>query len=601
MAIPDAFDEAPDADALRRALTLSREQRASATRGRFAPHDTAHLLRRCASCNQLSLLLRGAELPWSSLLSPARPTRLDDAVARLRELIASPGRSPDDPTCACTTGGVKRIVAARFHRALLGVGADLVVELVEDRARALRCPYDGPERPLDDVADEALADALGRLLSLAPALRALGLEALAQGAAAYSPEPGQWLVAAAPHALEAALAAARASDRGAVSYDTVYLSPSTAAEPLWRSLGDPVTAALSAGSLRVAMRLDRARWVSLARLWLVRAGHRVEEDADAGRLTAEADGVTSPVELAPVSASVLRLGLTLSEGAAVLADAVNERLSATRRFLDAVSALRPGLRFLVEDGRAVPIFEGGQRGLPLDLTVLPARCPPGSERLAREVRHACEGLAPWVDATRVCRCGAAAHVARRLLPWSVVEGMYRAAPDDGPVIFDVLRAETPVAAVVAAVVCDLHVSVLRRSERDALRLNDAALARRADTARDDEHFHGRVERALDPAGRAAVALVAPWVASAFFDLPLACGLAKSASAEITSTDVTLRAPTPNVLVLHDPACEPATVAAVGLAALGFDGYGPSAQTPFLLTREAPTPSDAIGRFEREDA
>lgn len=593
--------EGPDAAALRRALTLSREQRASATRGRFAPPDTVHLLRRCARCGQLSLLLRGSELPWTSPLSPARPASVTDALARLRELVESPGRSAEDPACACPSGASHRVVAGRLHRALVGVGADLIVELVNGEARALKAPFDGPERSLSGVADEALADALGRLPSLATALRALGLEALADAAAVYAPEPGQWLVAAKPHALERTLATLRANDPDGAAFDAVYLAPSTAVEALWMALGEPVASALGDGTLRAAMLLDRARWVSLARLWLVRSGVRVEEDADAGRLTVDADGVAVPVELAPVSASVLRLGLTLSEGAAVLADAVNERLSVTRRFLDAVAAMRPGVRFHIEDARAFPTFEDGRRGLPLDLTALPAKCPAGSERLAREVRYACDGLAPWADATRVCRCGAAAHVARRLVPWSVIDGMYRAAPDDSPVILQVLRAETPVAAVVAAVVCDLHVSVLRRSERDALSLTDEELSRRADVEREQERFRGRCERSSDGEGRAVAALVAPWVASAFFDLSLVHGVARSAGVTFGDGPVAVRAPSPNVLVLHHPGCEASAVEAVAITALGHDGYGPSERTPFLLARDAAMPREAVGRFEREDA
>ncbi len=404
------------------------------------------------------------------------PAILDDALrGRPAHVDREQWRLALDCGCGAPAHHRRAHGAALLH-AVLGSGAGLVVSNVEPEGGAtfLRAADGGASLVPFDGTPEGFRAAFGVPFSPLDAWEELARDLPARAGTVFgaTAEPGvSWLGAVS----EAELSAGIAAHLGRAPRIVVRLDPSTVDGPGWPSRLRVVARSIEEGAA-VAMVVERDVLLAQARAWArARLGADLREDA--GRCVLRSERGDWPISPERVALSMVRYGRTLAEACAAELSEARDSLDDRIATLATLTELVPGSSFEVEGTSARARLADGRDGQTLELTEI----PPGTGALSRDVlaREAAfffDVAPPWADRTRVCSCGAAARLERRLVAWP-----WRG--DDGrrPWVVGLWGDERePRAAEVVAIVCDRHATLPAEVELRSSGLGEGELARRLD-------------------------------------------------------------------------------------------------------------------------
>ncbi len=445
---------------------------AKAATERF-PCDRLCLVVRCGACEAQrahTLLLPHPRLDGSTPLFRGSGELSDFLAAVFESRPQSVQRETWEELHRCVCGAPdhhRRVGAVALFRMMIGTGAGLAVtRLAEGEQVRHRLALGGAPERLGD--EESIEDAFGRPLDGFETWAALAerLPPPAGEVAGVEGEPGVWMVAGheAAHVLWALDQQLEGRSRIAVAVTPTGVD--------WPSALAPIVELAARGSVVVA--LERERVIDVARAYARFAlGMDLEEGSDGVRLRGPA--LSWPVRLDAIALRVAKLGVPIAWAAAAVlndaAEAGESRVETLRKLVQEV----PGAGFEVEGTRVVARRPDGSRGRAVDLRSI----PPGDvelsrEELARQAAFIFELAPAWADPTRVCPCGAAATVERRLVGWP-----WAGDPEAGPAVLELVEAsEGRGAALVAAIACERHVRIPSAAELARIGLDDETRERR---------------------------------------------------------------------------------------------------------------------------
>lgn len=486
------------------------------------PRDRLWLDLRCGACERSGTAVLRLTAPWTTG-APAWISASWELEARLREAArARPSFLDADAwrdahACACgAPEHHRRVTGVALLRAMPGSGAGLVAAVPADAGalRRWRVPIGGAAQPLSET--DAIDDVFGTPLSQhdgwAPLLERLPAppDLLSEHVIGVESEPGVWLlIGPSREALRWALAQRLG--------DAPHLAVDVAPEGLdWPARLEPLADAAGRGAGVVAVERDAAfRQVRAFARGQLHMDARMGEDATDGHVITLSDDATSCIaHLEEIALRVAKRGAPLAWAVAgVLSEAAEAsaaRLGVLKRLVDQV----PGASFELERGRVHARRPDGTPGRVLELASLPRDVDAVDE--AELARHAAFlfDLAPaWADPTRVCPCGAASTVERRVVPWP-----WTGEADSKPMLVERLEpegADSPGVAVVVALCCDRHVRVPAavELERMGLAAGGEALERRLaeDAPRRAQRVRAWVHEAPD--GGVVILAEAPMIAA----------------------------------------------------------------------------------------
>lgn len=420
----------------------------------------------CGSCGaRFGRTFRSERSPWTGGADAPLYRDLGELWAVLDRLATE--RNPDDmidardwsaaKSCDCKAPSHRSAVVATalFHSMVTG-GAGLVALR---HGEAKRCYSLAPGDVMEPIPATVagIEEAFGRPLTLASTWASL----LAQlppdegKAVGSGVERGVFTIAA--HGREAVEAAAEVRLEGARRL-VVFVDPTTVRSRAWPEAAAEIADHVEAG-IAVALVVERDALVrrirALARTHL---GADIQ-DVDDG-LELRTARFAWPVSDVAIVQNMAQLGRTLPEACALMLAMANvaglDRLATLEKMVELV----PG-SFDVDGTRATGVRPDGSRGRTIDLTALPAfasSLPP--EDLVREAAFLLDAAPAWADRTRVCPCGAAATVERRLVAWP-----WRGVAEAEPHVLETRHGgDGQGVAVVLALCCDRHVRVPAATE-----------------------------------------------------------------------------------------------------------------------------------------
>lgn len=554
------------------------------------PGDRLWVCFQCAHCATVfDRVLAYPRSPSTGGGTPPLYREMADLPALLEAAMG--GRPPDVDArewqgaseCACgAPGHHRRIVGVALLHVVMGSGAALVASRVEEDGHSLARVADGsatmtPLEPSTSAFEAAfgrpfaLFDGWARLLSELP---------VAPGTVVGTDvEHGVLLFAAAN---EAALAAGVASKLRACPRIVVRLDAATAEGPAWPA-GLRALARVVEEGTSVAMVVERDRLLEQARVWArSRLSANVRDDGTEWVLGTETgDWPISPLRIVLL---MIQHGRTLAEACAHELTAARDELRDRVATLAALTELVPGSAFDVEGGTAYARLSDGRAGQTLELTEIPAGAGTlPAEVLAREAAFLFDVAPPWADRLRVCPCGAAAGIERRLvsLPW----------PDDRkPWVLRIWGSdERPQAAEVVALCCDRHVRIPSEADLRSMGLDEQRLVGALD--RDVPLSVVRVEATrcrADDGSRAAI-VRGPLVASVVLSDARLIALARALDLEAprlawaVGSDV--------LALMADPGADPDAVIRRALAEIGMQ------RAPFWIRQGLDPSVEPRGSFD----
>lgn len=433
------------------------------------PRDRLWIYFTCDACRaSYQCVIQVASSPW---IDGDPPPLYHDAAgvdALLERALSSRPVEVDEEewtratTCACRAPRHhQRAIGSALLHDVLGCGAAAIASRLGSVREWLRAPDGcGAFAPFDPASFEST---FGRPLSLFDSWLELApsLPPRTGSIAGVIAEPGVILFAAPD---ERALDAGIAAKIGLRPRFSVRIDPSIPATAAW-----PSSLRHAADDGVLALVVDRDTMLAQARAWA-----RSRADGDVAERGDEWTFVCGrgewPVVPGNVALLMARAGRTLAEACAHAIDeavrAIDDRIAT----LTAMTELLPGSSFVVEGTRATARRADGAEGRSLDLDAIPAGAGSLSpEALAREAAFLFDVAPPWADRSKVCACGAAACLERRLTGWPL--------PDDRPWLLATWGdGAEPHAAEVIAICCDRHVRIPSERELRAIGVTDARAA-----------------------------------------------------------------------------------------------------------------------------
>jgi hypothetical protein len=445
------------------------------------PLDRLWVYFACGACEaRYQAIIQLPNSPWTSGDAPPLYWFAEDVEALLESALGArldvvgeeEWARASECSCRAPKHHRQAIASALFHD-VLGTGAAVVAARLGERVEWLRAPDGSAEpAPFEPASFETV---FGRPLSLFDAWRELATKLpVPEGTVSgVLVEPGVLLFAA-PN--EPTLRAGITAKLGPTRRFSVSLDASAPESLAWPSPLRRLALHIGEGTA-LALVVERDAMLAQARTWARSRldGSVLELGSDEWAYVGERGRWT----LAPanIALTMARSGRTLAEGCAHAIDEAARSIEDRIATLEAMIALLPGSSFVVDGTRATAHRSDGGEGRTVELETIPVGA--GSlprEALVREASYLFDVAPQWADRTRVCSCGAAASLERRLVPWP-----FTGDEDDRPWVLamwgDSDRAR---AAEVLAICCDHHVRVpsereLRSHGVDDLRIRAASV------------------------------------------------------------------------------------------------------------------------------
>ena len=467
---PSRVDEPQDADRERADLEARLREASlwwsAKARGERLVADRLWLAFRCASCGRC--VDRALALPGLDSPEPPYSTR-NEAVELVVEASAGRPRGIEesawDAACRCACGAPPHN-GTPIGAALLNAsrdGAPLSIHtLLGEPARAARwLDSAGQPRPIElDEVVLSLFDGWAEVATQLPLQRGrvIGLE----------PTPGVFLFAASDDSeLEAAVEATLGDARRL----RVKLSVETILSARWPRTLEPLAAAARDGAaFGCVIREDTL--IAQLRAW-ARGRMSADVRSTGGELFVVTDRGEWRLEPSRIAMRLAQRGYPLRYACALelagAIDALDDRLETLRRLAE----LSVGSTFEVTGTTAVARRADGEPGETLELEELPAAAGALAPAvLAREAAYLFKAAPPWADPMRVCPCGAAVSLERRLVEWP-----WRG--DEPPRTIRTWGTdEGAQAAEVVALCCDRHVRIPSARALAAAGIDEETLAAR---------------------------------------------------------------------------------------------------------------------------
>jgi hypothetical protein len=567
---------------------------------RSLPVDVATLTLRCEACEQVREVgFRFEHSPYIGQAGKPLYRNLDEAFASCASLLEDREPSIDEQDwsasrrCPCRAPAhLTRATRVRLVRSMAGTGSSLVLEARSGSVggrHALRVPSRGVPEAVEPTTD-MLARAFGRPLTLFDAWTEVDPERSSQ----HEAEHGVRLFSALdPEALRADIVAFI----GAAPFVVVRLDASTVKGPAWPASLATLGAHLAsdgAASLVIDRRIMHARLRALA----AHHGATVEHTRPE-RFDVSFGGLVTLVYPHQVARVMAAFGLTLADACAHALDDALSGLQRIATFLGNVGRARPEAQLRVDGGVGAIQRADGSFGPPFLLESLPVHLDPASPEMDREIRYLCDALPPWSDPTRVCTCGAAAWLERRLMPFRAVERMM-AAPEREPWLLETwARDGRPRAVEVVVASCSTHRRIYPRRVLEAAGVADAAsLEERLARDRGLASFSVQLEQVEDQAGARSIVARGPLAASILLEPAWLAGLHEHAGRPITSPHAEAWAFAPDAVCLLDAGFRQAERDRLAALTLVASGLPPDAPPPFAIRLRADLAQAGAAHFHR---
>lgn len=470
-----------DAERIRALLHESASWWSATAQREPLPLDRVWACFHCTSCGEIfDRTFRCPSGPWTGeqaplYRSPAELERVVEDTLASRCSAIAPDEWRRAAECACRAPHHhRRVAAAGLFHTMMGAGAGVLHVRVEGEAPEwLRLPEGaGAPSPAPD-----LLTAFGGSLTLFDAWAELTQRLPASPGTVVGAGAGSGVLVLAASS-EADLAAGIRAKLGVVRRIVVRLDASTVLGAAWPRSLDLLARTLEEGAA-AAIVVEHDAMLAQARAWArSRLAADVRDDGQSA-WTLTTDHGEWPLAPARIALRMAQLGRTLAEACAhelhEAMAAIDDRIAT----LGALTSLVPGSAFDVHGTTATARLPDGRSGRTLELTDIPANAGAlPSEVIAREAAFFFDVAPPWADRTRVCACGAAMAMERRLVPWP-----WGGPQDEWPWVVHVWRDEAQVrAAEIVALVCGRHVRVPAESELRRAGVDERQLAARLEEA-----------------------------------------------------------------------------------------------------------------------
>ena len=473
-----------DVEAARASLLESASWWSAKARSEAFPVDRLWVRFHCGACGtDFDGVFRCPTSPWMGEIGSPLYRDAEELARFVEDSLTRRPSAVEDADwkaaaeCVCKSPHhQRRVIGAGLFHTVYGRATGLVVARIEgvpDVWLLLRDESGAPD-PIVSSPGE-LAAFLGRPLTLFDAWRDLVEELPVREGTVIgrAVEQGVLLFAAAGEAnLSAGIAAHLDASRRVV----VRLDASTARSPGWPTSLQPLADAMDEGAA-VALVLERDALLAQSRAW---ARSRLAADVTIAEGHWLLRTMTGDWPLAPerIALSMVRFGRTLAEACAAELARAEEALADRLETLRVLTSLVPGASFEVEGTRATARLATGRNGQTIEVTDIPAGASALSpEDLAREAAFLFDVAPPWADRTRVCGCGAARGLERRLVVWP-----WTGSPAERPWAIRVWGTEqSPSAAEVVALCCDRHARIPSEAELRLMGVDEHRLASSLDS------------------------------------------------------------------------------------------------------------------------